>query len=345
MLEFLSQITDRLRRYINVKVFIAGIGSDLGTQIAKNLESNEAVEEIAGIDMFPPRRYLARTKFFMSHFDDSERIADVINQFSPDVIINFGVYEPGARLNLSKARSATSAVLSGIIHAVNKIKQKHEVHVITRSSVAVYGFADPQKTYDETSPTCPDTPYGEMCRHVEEELTKNCARLSIVRTAPEIGAHVPHPLARLLNHPLIPVQFRMPFSPDPGFPAISTRDVVQVFLKVAEIKFENTNLHRTFHAACPANISMLTAAKAGKKMPLFFYGPGFSLAKKLSYLSGAPIDEHIEMFIRRGMKIDSTSTRMALKISSQDSPSEILSQLFDGENKEVDSTFAPEVFK
>lgn len=328
-----------------MKVFIAGIGSDLGTQIAQALEANADIDEIAGIDMFPPRRYLGRTKFFMSHFDDSERIADVIYQFSPDVIINFGVYEPGARLSLSKARSATSAVLAGIIHAVKKIKKKHEVHVVTRSSVVVYGFASPEKVYDETSPVSPDTPYGEMCRRVEEELIQNCARVSIIRTAPEIGAHVPHPLARLLNHPAIPVQFRLPFSSDPGFPVISTRDVVQLFTEVATLELSDTHLLRTFHAACPANITMIQAAKVGKKIPVFFYGPAFALAKFISYFSGAPIDEHIEMFIRRGMKLDSTSTRMALEISSQDSPSEILSNLFEGEEREVDSTFTPEAIK
>ncbi len=118
-----------------MKVFITGIGSDLGTAIAQLLEKRSDVEAIAGVDMFPPRRYLARTKFSISHHDDWLRIGELITDFSPDVIINFGVYEPGARLGLTKARSATQGTSLGIISATKKVKKKHPVKIITRSSV------------------------------------------------------------------------------------------------------------------------------------------------------------------------------------------------------------------
>lgn len=330
---------------MSVKVFITGIGSDLGTQIARLLEERTDVEEIAGIDMFPPRRYLARSKFFMSHYDDSERISDVIEQFSPDVIINFGVYEPGARLGFSKARGATHACVAGIIHAVEKIKKHHEVHVITRSSVCVYGFEDASRVSDETSPLAPDTPYGEMCRDVEEELLSHIAHVTVVRTAPEIGAHVPNPLARLLSLPAIPIQIRSPFSKDLGFPVISPRDTVEIFVRAATLKNENNNWHRVLHAACSSNATMLMAVRLGNKVPVFTTGIGYSFAKKISYIAGAPVDPHVEMLIRRGMAIDSTSTRMYLEITSQDSPTEILKDLYAGEEEQITSSKISKVKK
>jgi hypothetical protein len=43
------------------------------------------------------------------------------------------------------------------------------------------------------------------------------------------------------------------------------------------------------------------------------------------------------MLIRRGMKIDSTATRMKLDITSQDSPTEILKNLYDEKEKAFDT--------
>lgn len=329
---------------VNMKVFITGIGSDLGTQIASLLEQRPTVTAIAGVDMYPPRRYLARSRFFMSRYDDSERIAQVIINFSPDVIINFGVYEPGARLNSLRALNATQACTTGIIHAVKEISSDHDVHVITRSSVVVYGFSN-SHTHDETSPLSPDTPYGKMCRDVEEELTNKIPYVTIIRTAPEIGAHVPHPLARLLTLPAFPVQARLPFSRDIGFPIISPRDAIEIFVRAAmEVPREDAR-HRVLHAACSNNATMMMAAREGNRIPLFTSGVGFALAKRLSFIAGAPIDPHVEMFIRRGMIVDSTSTRMYLGITSQDSPTEIIKDLYSGAENIVDSPSVTEVPK
>jgi nucleoside-diphosphate-sugar epimerase len=315
-----------------VKVFITGVGSDLGTQMARHLEQRDDVEAVAGVDMFPPRRYLAKTEFSICHYDDSERISDVIVNFAPDVIINFGVFEPGARLSLSRARGATHASVAGIINAVKRIND--DVHVVSRSSVVAYGFNDPQKTKDETTPLSPDTQYGVMCREVEEELFSSVENVSIIRTAPELAAHVPHPLARILAMRAIPIEMRMPFTRDIGFPVISPRNTVEIFVQAATSRYEG---HRIFHAACPDNATMMMAAQIGKRVPVFINGLNVALIKRLSFIAGAPVDQHIEMLIRRGMKIDSTSTRMKLDITSQDSPTEILKNLYAEKEKAFDT--------
>ncbi|MFN8016435.1 MAG: NAD(P)-dependent oxidoreductase [Acidimicrobiia bacterium] len=320
-----------------MKVFITGIGSDLGTSIARKLEDIESITEIAGVDMFPPRRYLSRSEFYMTHYDDVEKISEAIVNFEPDVIINFGVYEPGARLTFSKARGATHACVAGILNACEKLKKKKQIHIITRSSVVVYGFSNVEKTYDETSPVSPDTPYGVMAADLESNFFSGNALVTVIRTAPEIGAHVPHPLARVLTLPAVPVQLRMPFVKEVGFPIISPRDAVDIFVRACRQEFSNDNTHRILHAACSSNADMLLACKIGKKIPIFSSSFGFALTKKAAYFAGAPIDEHIEMFIRRGMRVDSTSSRMFLDINSQDSPAEILRSLYEQESNVVEN--------
>lgn len=320
-----------------MKVFITGLGSDLGTNIARLLEKNAEVTELAGLDMFPPRRYLARTKFFMTHYDDSERIAEVIKHFAPDVIINFGVYEPGARLGEVRAKIATHANVSGIIHAAQQLMNNSDVRVITRSSVIAYGFREPERAKDETTPLSPDTFYGELCRDVEEQLLSHLDDVTIIRTAPEISAHVPHPLARLLKLPVIPVQARLPFAHDIGFPLIASRDAVDLFVRATLATPDLSTRHRVLHGATSSNATMLMAAQEGRRVPLFVTGFNMAVVKQMAYLAGAPITEHVEMLIRRGMIVDSTSTRMHLGVTSQDSPSEILRYLY----HPTEATFAP----
>lgn len=312
-----------------MKIFITGIGSDLGTHIAHLLESRRDVTAIAGIDRYPPRRYLARTEFFLARTYDSQEVADVIAKCSPDVIINFGVYEPGARLSRISAMRATQTSTQGIIHGIDKSKNK-DVHVITRSSVAVYGFAN-SNTKDETSPLAPDSAYGEMCRDLEEQLGHEIERLTIIRTAPEIGAHVPHPLARILKLPILPVELRLPFVHDIGFPVISPIDVTDIFVKAVSFN-QNNNVRKTFHGSTSTNATMAMALREGNRIPLPLIGVGFGFAKQLSYLAGAPVDEHVEMFIRRGMLVDSTATRMQLGITSQLSATEVIRNLYSAQS-------------
>ncbi len=324
-----------------MKVFITGIGSDIGTSIARSLEHDPKVTEIAGIDLYPPRRYLGRSKFRLYSIGENEKISDFLNEFQPDVLVNFGLYEPGSRLDLRHSRYATETILSGIEEFYSN-NNSSSVRLISRSSIVVYGFSNPEHVLDETSPVNPDTDYGEICCEVEERLRKVDPQATFIRSAPEIGAHVPHPLARVLLQPWIPVQIRLPFSKDIGIPVTSPRDTVEIFLKCI---FDDRSQSRIFHSVSNANFTIYDALRIGNRIPLFSSGIGFGVLKKISYFSGAPIDDHIEMFLRRGMRIDSTATRMHFKITSTDSSKEILKNLYGDIEKVIDNPTGSEVSK
>lgn len=317
-----------------MKVFITGIGSDLGTHIAHMLESQRSVTAIAGIDRYPPRRYLARTEFFLARTYDHEEVSDVISSFSPDVVINFGVYEPGARLKLSQAQRATQTSTRGIIHGIERSKNK-QAHVITRSSVVVYGFSEP-KMKDETSPLSPDTPYALMCRDLEEDFREGVSRLTIIRTAPELGAHVPHPLARILNLPALPVEVRNPFSREVGFPVISPYDATDIFVKASQEVLQDNEVN-IYNAATSSNATISMAIMYGKRVPFLAVGALYPFLKQAAYVQGVPVDEHVEMLIRRGMQVDSTSTRMKLGITSQLSAVEVIKNLYSASGVEYET--------
>ena len=67
------------------RVFVSGVGGELGTLVASLLEAEEWVGALSGIDTDPPRRRLNRTVFHRIHPDEHERIVDTVVAFNPQL--------------------------------------------------------------------------------------------------------------------------------------------------------------------------------------------------------------------------------------------------------------------
>ena len=79
------------------RVFVSGVGSELGTLVAGMLEAEPWVGTLAGIDADPPRRRLPNTTFHRIPPDQHDRIVDTVTRFNPHVLVHIGVWEPDAR--------------------------------------------------------------------------------------------------------------------------------------------------------------------------------------------------------------------------------------------------------
>ena len=76
------------------RVFVSGVGGELGTTIAGLLEAESWVGELSGIDADPPRHRLQRTAFHRIHPDEHDRIVETVASFNPHVLVHVGVWEP-----------------------------------------------------------------------------------------------------------------------------------------------------------------------------------------------------------------------------------------------------------
>src|SRR5436309_6793836 len=92
-----------------MRVLVTGMGGELGTRVAQLLEERDEASEIAGFDMWPPRRRLRRSEFHRIEPDDQERITEFVHDFAPAIVLHYGVYEPDSRLGGREAAEASEA--------------------------------------------------------------------------------------------------------------------------------------------------------------------------------------------------------------------------------------------
>ena len=77
-----------------MRLLITGMGGELGTRVAQLLETNREVDEIAGLDVDPPRRRLRRAEFHRINPRDRTRSVAFVRAFDPEVVVHLGIYEP-----------------------------------------------------------------------------------------------------------------------------------------------------------------------------------------------------------------------------------------------------------
>jgi len=100
-----------------MRVLVTGMGGELGTRVAQLLEERDEVSEIAGFDIWPPRRRLRRSEFHRIEPHDQERITEFVHDFAPEIVIHYGVYEPDSRLGGREAAEASEACTVHVLTA------------------------------------------------------------------------------------------------------------------------------------------------------------------------------------------------------------------------------------
>src|SRR5256714_12954709 len=100
-----------------MRVLVTGMGGELGTRVAQLLEERDEATEIAGFDIWPPRRRLRRSEFHRIAPHDQERITEFVHDFAPEIVIHYGVYEPDSRLGGREAAEASQACTLDVLTA------------------------------------------------------------------------------------------------------------------------------------------------------------------------------------------------------------------------------------
>src|ERR671912_205704 len=224
------------RRYVwamgGRRVFVSGVGGELGTLVASMLESESWVGSLSGIDAHPPRRRLSTTEFHRIPPDQHDRIVDIITRFNPHVLVHIGVWEPDARASPNVARHLTDQAATSIIGAAAECPALE--NVILRSGIEIYGRGRGALSRpDETAPVMPTSDWGRTVAEIEHIASRVANRVGVsigaVRLAPVLGPHVPSPLGRLWPS-------RLALSPvwgAPPFAVIEDRDAARALVAAA----------------------------------------------------------------------------------------------------------------
>ena len=304
------------------RVLITGMGGELGSLVASMAERADWAGDIMGFDVDPPRRMLTRSNFVRVDATEHDRIATLISEFDPHVLLHVGVWEPDARLATSEAESCTYDVAKAVFDAAHQSESLETVAV--RSGIEIYG----RSTYSpdiavESTPTDPNTTYGRMCANIEERATdlrtSRGINVCTLRLAPVLGAHVPSPLGRLLRLPAIPYYGLG----NPIFSVVEDHDAATAFMLAAQRDADGT-------ANIVANgaISMLRATVIGRRVPLPSFGPAWWLAKNASTVAGAPMPDHVADLIQHGRLAASNEAAHLLRFAPRHSTTQVVHNLY-----------------
>jgi UDP-glucose 4-epimerase len=304
------------------RVLVSGMGSQLGSLVASQLEREPWVGALAGIDTDPPRRRLRRAEFHRIDPADRRRVIEMVTDFDPHVLVHIAVWEPDARASAAHAPHLTREAAVHILGAAAECPSLE--HMVVRSGTEIYGRSRHSLTRpDETCAVNPTSEYGRMVERIEEVARHTADRVGVsltsLRLAPVLGKHVPSPLGRLLRLPVVP----MSLLADPAFAVVLESDAADAFVRAAARQVDGP-----VNVVGPGAITAGQAIIRGRRLPLPLIGPEWGLARRIAHVAGAPVPEHVVEVLHRGRLADGSFCAEALGWTPSASTSEIIDMLY-----------------
>jgi UDP-glucose 4-epimerase len=304
------------------RVFVSGVGGELGTLVARMLEDEPWVGSLAGIDADPPRRRLQRTTYHRLSPDDHDQIVDTITDFNPHVLVHVGVWEPDARASPKAAGVLTEQAATSILGAAAECRALESI--VVRSGIEIYGRGKGSLTRPaENAPIRPTSEYGHTLADIEAIAASVANRVGVtvgaVRLASVFGPHIPSPLGRLLRMPAVP--FSAPT--DPPFAVIEHNDAARAIVAAAR-----NQLAEPVNVVASGAITALHAIRRGRRIPVPVFRSQWLLAGRLSHMLGAPIPDHVAETLTRGRLADNGRMEELLGITADVSTVEVIDHLY-----------------
>ena len=302
-----------------MRVMITGMGGDLGTRVATLVEADDRVDEVAGVDVEPPRRHLRRAEFHLVDPRDRPRMTSVVEAFAPTVLVHVGVYEPNAR---SSPRTATAWTALGSAAALDAARRTGRLErVVVRSGTEVYGRgpSGPERPSEDVAPH-PTSPFGQSLLHVERLALTEGRRadvpVALLRMAPVLGPHVPSPLGRLLRLPFVPV----PALGGGAFSVVHRDDAARALVTAAL----GPAHHGPLNVLAPGEVSAWEAARLGGRVPVPVWGLGWQMAKVTGELWSTPLPDHVVELLIRGRLAEGSRLPEVLGVVPEHSTAEVV---------------------
>ena len=306
-----------------MRILITGMGGELGTRVAQVLEAKRTVDEIVGTDFDPPRRRIRRVDFHRVDPRSEERLADLVREVDPTVLVHLGVYEPDARSSPAAASDMTAACTRAVLRAAGRSGSLERI--VVRSGVEVYGRrrGSPLRPDESVAPD-PTSPFGRSLLEVED-LAVNAGRragvpVTLLRFAPIVGPHFPSPLGRFLRLPVVTVGLLS----DAPFSLVHQEDAASAIVAATR-----RDIDAAVNVAGAGAVTPRQAARMGGRAIVSTFGPGWIGARWLSDLVGAPLPGHVVELLLRGRTADGSSAAAALGVRPGFATPEVVKDLYE----------------
>lgn len=306
-----------------MRVFVTGMGGELGGRVVGLLEAAPEVDEVAGVDREPPRRRLHRAEFRLVEPLDRRRMVAAVREFDPTAVVHMGVYEPNARSTPKAAVARTEAASIAALGAAAECRDLR--HVVVRSGIEVYGRRRGAATRpDESVAPDPTSPFGRSLLRAEGVAVAAAhaagCPVALLRMAPVVGPHVPSPLGRYLRLPVVPVSAVA----DPPFSLLHQEDAAAAVLAALRRQVDGP-----VNVVGPGAVTASQAVRMGGRVPLPVAGPFWRAARALAELTGAPVPDHVHELLVRGRTADGGRAATALGTVARHSTPEVVKDLYE----------------
>jgi len=305
-----------------VRVLVSGMGGELGCRVASLLEDEPWVGSLEGIDVDPPRYRLRRAVFHRIVPGQHDRVVDVVTRFNPHLVVHAAVWEPYSRATPERAALFTDGAATSILGAAAECRALEAI--VVRSGIEVYGRGRGAVTRpDERARVAPTSGYGRNLERLELAATSIGERVGVsvgcLRLAPVLGPHVPSPLGRLLRLPAVPFSLLA----NPPFAVVHQHDAASAFVAAARARLEGP-----LNVVGSGAITVTQAVRRGRRIPVPLVGPEWALGRRLAYLAGTPVPDHVQELLHRGRLADGSRAADTIGFTPTATTRDVIDQLY-----------------
>ncbi len=297
------------------RILITGVGSYIGSALARRLEADPAVEYVTGLDMRPPSAALERTSFIEADLRDPV-IATLIPQEKVDTVVhNQIVRRPGPGMS---TRTMHDLNVIGTLQLLTACERSPTIAtIVIRGSAGIYGSEPqaPQFFREELARLYPlrtrfQRDVGEI-----ENLFETYARrhrdvtCTMLRYQPAIGPVLDTQITRYLAPPVAPTYLGF----DPRIQVVHEEDGLGALLAAVA-----NPVRGAVNVASPGTIGLTRMIRLAGRVPLPLAGPLFGRATGALKRVGMPdLSADFMRLLRYGRAVDTTRLASEVGFSPQ----------------------------
>lgn len=288
-------------------VLVTGVAGQLGSQTARRLAADPAVDKVVGVDVLPPRGELAGVRFVRADIRNPV-IAKVLAVEDVDTVAHLGVYASGGRLD--GAVSTKEANVIGTMQLLAACQRAPGLRrMLLKSSTAVYGSSsrDPAVFGEDTPPQRPPTAgYAKDCAEVEGYLSGFARRrpdiaVTVLRCADLLSARLETPLGRYFQLPVIPRVLGF----DPRLQLLHVEDALDIVQRAVTHDRPGT-YNVAGHGVLLLSQAVRRLGKLWVALPAIAFGPAGLALRRTSQVDLAP---DVVDLLTHGRVVDTAAVR------------------------------------
>ena len=284
------------------RVLITGVGSHVGSLLAKRLESDPDVEHVAGLDTRRPKVALERTEFIEADIRDPE-LARLIPPTGADTLVHEQIVrQPGPGMS---ARAMHDVNVIGTLQLLAVCERTPTLRtIVVRGSAGVYGAEPhaPQFFKEEMARLFPlRTRFQRDVAEIENYFDTYARRhtgvsCTMLRYQPAIGAGLRTQMTRYLSQPVCPTFMGF----DPRIQLVDIDDALEAL--VAAVR---NPVRGAVNVACPGTISLARIIRLAGKRALPIAAPLYGAVTSTGRRFGLDTQSNdFERLLRYGRGVD-----------------------------------------